>query len=212
MRIALAVVVALCFEAPWCFASAELIPVPVVEERVIRGGDRVLIRWGAFAAAVEEFELLLSTDGGRSYLIRVSPELEGRSVQYVWRAPNVSAAEARVRIRARIHGRETNGPPSGIFSLVRDPARPPERWLFREAGGWGEQEEYSRAPFNLERPGPGCALVADHSLPYPETPLRMAVPVPRSQGLPRHAAGCTPTDDAPITRRIVVSRFRPMRE
>jgi hypothetical protein len=212
VRIAVTVVVALCFEAPWCFAGAESISVPILETRELRGGDQVVIRWGAFKAGVEEFELLLSTDGGRSYLIRVSPELEGHSIQYAWRVPNVSAAEARVRIRARIDGREINGPPSAVFTLARDPDRPAERWLFREAGGWGEQEEPSRAPFNLRTPERGRSLGTAHSVPWPDAPIRIGFPIPTLRFQPRPVTGTLAGGGASGAHHAIASRFHPLRE
>jgi hypothetical protein len=153
------------------------IPIPILETPgEVRAGDRVLVRWGRFGRDVEELELLLSIDAGRRYTIRISPELEGAENRYVWRVPNLGAHDARVRIRARLDGREVNGRPSASFTMVQDRGRPRERWLFDEGGSGVEREIEARGAWGLAAATPGAAFDSDESEPLSEAPPRSPVP------------------------------------
>jgi len=139
------------------------LPVPIVDAAgLLRGGQTVVVHWEA-RHSIEECELLLSIDGGRTFELRISPELEGDRSHYAWRVPNLSAHDARIRLRARVRGHEVEGPVSGRMRIVSDTERPRERWLFRE-GGFSEdiaapaRAEHlgsnDRAEFHLARSQP----------------------------------------------------------
>ena len=97
-------------------ADAPCLILPRVD--AVRPGDEIRIGWSAGSNAIEELELLLSVDGGRHYALRISPELDPRVGAYVWRVPNLAAADARVRIRFHRDGREADGAPSESFRIA----------------------------------------------------------------------------------------------
>jgi len=102
--------------------AAHDLPAPVLDRTDLRAGERVVLRWPAIEGA-DEMELVFTVDGGRHYDVRVSPELSGGECRYVWTVPNVGVRAARVRLRARIAGRETCGPAGLAFSIASDPVR-----------------------------------------------------------------------------------------
>jgi hypothetical protein len=94
---------------------------PVLElpsDLVLHAGERFEIRWSGSGPGVDELEILLSIDGGRRFALRVSPELDARSGRYLWRAPDLSSANARLRLRFHRGGREIDGAMSARFTLI----------------------------------------------------------------------------------------------
>jgi hypothetical protein len=85
---------------------------------VLHAGERFEIRWSGSGLSLDELEILLSIDGGRRFALRVSPELDARSGRYLWRAPDLSSANARLRIRFHRGGREIDGAMSAPFTLI----------------------------------------------------------------------------------------------
>src|ERR1044071_234030 len=85
----------------------------------VRSGDRLRLEL-APPDGVEELEILLSVDGGRSYPVRVTPSLEHAPRTLEWNVPNLPAAEARLKIRFRVRGREIEAPPSAAFAIHGD--------------------------------------------------------------------------------------------
>jgi len=85
---------------------------------VLHAGERLEIRWSVSETSVDELEILLSIDGGRSFPLRVSPELDARAGRYVWRVPKLSSADARMRLRYHRDGREIDGASSAPFTLI----------------------------------------------------------------------------------------------
>jgi hypothetical protein len=156
------------------------LPAPVVETRAMRAHEVVHVRWTPLDDA-EELELLLSLDGGRTYPVRVSPELEGDETGYHWRVPGLSAPAARIRIRARIGGREVNGPPSDAFAIVSDPDEAPE-WVFHESGWWGMVDP-SRVAATMGRASPELRALR-RSLPG-EAPASFTLSPPPRQSSSR---------------------------
>lgn len=162
-------------------ANPAVPPVPTLEcgDRVV-AGQLVTVRWNAVGFDVEELELLLSVDGGRSFPLRVSPELEAGEGRYAWKVPNLGANEARIRIRARIAGREVEGPAGPAFRILAALGRPSRCWLFHENGWWGEATPDSQEPGSMG-PARGPTLQS-HTVSLPvEPPVRTfdTSPVPR---------------------------------
>jgi len=85
---------------------------------VLHAGECFEIRWSVPGPSVDELEILLSIDGGRRFALRVSPELDARSGRYLWRAPDLSSADARLRLRFHRDGREIDGAMSARFTLI----------------------------------------------------------------------------------------------
>src|SRR5438093_1704829 len=95
-----------------------MLPTPVVAGAEVHAGQWVTLTWRSLGDAAEEQELVFSIDDGSHYDVRVSPELKGDQCRYQWRVPNVGVHRARVRLRARIGGRERSGPASAVFRIV----------------------------------------------------------------------------------------------
>lgn len=83
----------------------------------VRAGEVVTLRWTVRGGAPEELELLLSLDDGRTFPLRVSPQLEGHQRVYRWRVPDVVASAARLRARMGDEQGEVDGPPSEAFRI-----------------------------------------------------------------------------------------------
>ncbi len=140
MNRALALLLALSFFSPVVAHAGDgsLVLDPLPAE--LRAGDVVTLRWSEPGHEVEEMEVLLSVDGGRSYPLRVSPELDARSRAYRWRVPELDAAAARLRIRVGHRDGERECPPSAPFRIAARPAtaarRPTPGATVHEAGWW----------------------------------------------------------------------------
>jgi len=116
---------------------AETWPIPrPLASGPLHAGDLVELRWAPPSGRAEELELMLSLDGGRSWHVRVSPELPGSSTSYRWRVPNLASANARLRIRMRVDGHETAGEIGDAFTIVSDPARDLTLSLVSEGAWW----------------------------------------------------------------------------
>lgn len=150
---ALIVLAVAAWTIPSVGAEADVPPTPTIGRDEIASGESVVVRWSAIDD-VEEMELMLSVDGGRSFPLRVSPELEGRDRRYVWRVPHVGARDARLRLRARIRGREVDGPPSASFAITLDPTRPAHPWFFTTSAGWTVPQPRSLDRCGLAPPAP----------------------------------------------------------
>jgi hypothetical protein len=142
----------------------------------------VEIEWAPAGAGTEELELLLSLDGGRTWHLRVSPELPGESVRYRWRVPNLAAADARVRLRVRRDEREIELPAGDSFTIECDPTRPAERRLVSEGPWWDGLEGAGEAAPTVSGSG-GPSLVAGRSSTASEDAPRLAMPVPTMPGV-----------------------------
>lgn len=115
----------------------------------LHAGDLVELRWAPQTGRVEELELMLSLDGGRSWHVRVSPELPGSSTGYTWRVPNLPSADARLRIRMRTDGHEMAGEIGGRFTIISDPGRPLTLSLVSEGAWWSGCEPAARVVDDL---------------------------------------------------------------
>ena len=87
----------------------------------VRAGEIIEIHWKAPGIEVPELEILLSLDGGAHYPLRVSPELDPLTGRFRWRVPNLSSADARLRIRFGHGASECWGEPSGTFRIIGAP-------------------------------------------------------------------------------------------
>ncbi len=66
---------------------------------VVAAGAAVEVRWTAPSEAQEQ-ELVLSLDGGRTFPIRITPEMSPRSGGFRWSVPDLPSAHARLAVRA----------------------------------------------------------------------------------------------------------------
>ena len=103
---------------------------------VVTAGQTVVLRWSALPADVEELEIVLSLDGGRSYRVRVSPELEAREGEYRWRVPDLPTSCARLMLRAGGEAGERVGALSPEFRIVHAAGVPRPDLGFHEGQFW----------------------------------------------------------------------------
>jgi hypothetical protein len=132
-------------------------------------------------------ELLLSLDGGATFSLRLSAELDPLQRSFAWRVPELPAAQARVALRAEVAGREVLVAESADFVIEASPeSTGPHEAVRREAGElWsvdavavpGETPQLpptlgagaERDTFGLETivaeldPRPGGSTIAPHS-------------------------------------------------
>ncbi len=118
----------------------------------VQVGDVVTLHWVDPGPLAEEMEILLSVDGGRTYPLRVSPELDPRAGSYRWRVPDLPAAGACLRVRLG-HGRdEWSCAPTAAFRIVAGGA---DAGACVHEAGWWERAGAERggAAGSLDRPG-----------------------------------------------------------
>ncbi len=84
-------------------------------------GAIVEVRWQSLCTArtgeVDEAEIVLSLDGGRTFPVRVSPELRPCATRFLWKVPALAAAHARLALRV---GSEERSETETIEILSRD--------------------------------------------------------------------------------------------
>jgi hypothetical protein len=74
-------------------------------------GSIVEVRWtslcnGPQDREIDEAELALSLDGGKTFPIRVTPELKPCTARFLWKVPALAAAHARLALRAGSEARD----------------------------------------------------------------------------------------------------------
>jgi len=138
----------------------------------IPAGQIVELAWSGLPAGTEEMEILLSLDDGRSFPIRVTPELDARERRYRWRVPNLSAARARLRMRLGRGRAEIETAPTPPFRIAGAVARSGPRALFHEGAFWtglepiGSPEHGMLAPqAGMDAADPASAAVAVRGRP-----------------------------------------------
>lgn len=93
-------------------------------------------------SGIEEMELVLSLDGGATFPLRLTGELEPGARRVGWRVPGLPTSQAVLGLRAGdADGAERIVLVSGIFTVVGDPSVAPDdirlaqgEWRTREAG------------------------------------------------------------------------------
>jgi hypothetical protein len=101
----------------------------------VRAGTTIEIEIGEAPRGVDEFELLLSVDDGRSWPVRASRELDAGERVVRWRVPNLPASAARLRVRYARDDREIEGPASAPFRIAGNDG-PQELRTFHEGNWW----------------------------------------------------------------------------
>jgi hypothetical protein len=93
-------------------------------------GSIVEVRWTSLCTSelkdreIDEAEVVLSLDGGKTFPIRVTPELKPCAARYLWKVPALPAAHARLALRAGSEARDTTESIevlSADFRILPDP-------------------------------------------------------------------------------------------
>jgi hypothetical protein len=103
---------------------------------VVAAGQEVDVRWVPLGPAVDEFEILLSLDDGRSFPIRLTEMMEPTLVTLRWVVPNLPSASARLRIRFGDNREEREAPIGAAFRIVGERADPVARLTYRDGEWW----------------------------------------------------------------------------
>jgi hypothetical protein len=121
------------------------------ERPTFRAGDVVNLQWTPLPPEAEEFELLLSLDGGRRF-VRLT-EMQGPGARTLeWRVPNLPSDDARLRLRMGRMGEEIELELSAPFTIVGREDRPVACVSFRE-GEWWTSQAVSVVPPDAQNPG-----------------------------------------------------------
>jgi hypothetical protein len=155
----------------------------------VRAGEIVELRWSAPSADIEELEIMLSLDGGRTYDVRVSPELDPRANVWRWRVPNLPTSDARLRLRLGTRRGEREGMPTRAFTILAASDRPIERRQVHEGRWWD-------GPDAFERVAPLASLGAPGESLQSSAQERAAALPPRT---PDVAEECVTSGSAPAT-------------
>jgi hypothetical protein len=177
------VVLALTLPATQALASAHAdVTGPVLVTGIREGvhaGEKIDLRWSGVDPSTDELEILLSVDDGHHFALRVSPELDARAGHYIWRVPNLAAANARLRVRFEHAGREIEGGMSAPFRITPNLVDAPAFAQIHEGAWWSGARESevaksagtlaaSDASFNAAGPANAPGILARGlSLPEP---------------------------------------------
>jgi hypothetical protein len=189
-------IVALCIAAP---ARAGPAPGPrlrVSSRGPVHAGDRIEFAFEGDMRGVDEFEILLSTDGGRTYPIRITEELNPATRRLTWRVPRMPCSELRLRVQFHRDGREIEGEESVSVPLIAreggDDALPIPQAVETE----GLPTPTRNRPSRSSGPETGRGENADREGRGPWTLQRLSsstvVPIPPP--LPRTGPGAPPDD------------------
>ena len=132
----------------------------------VRAGDEIVVRWAGVPADAREVELLLSVDGGRSFALRLTEEIDARSSEVRLRVPNLTTDRATLALRVGTDGRETVSALSAVFSIVRDPSLPALSVAWRGGELWAanandpDEERHLPAP-DLQPPYPALRSLVE---------------------------------------------------
>ncbi len=166
---------------------------------ILFSGQRVEVRWTALPPAVSECELLLSLDGGREYMVRLTPELEGTTRELAWFVPNLPTPRARLRLRVGLGGREIESATSAAFTIIGNSDAPLAtvhfargEWWTATVAGTSQTEIPTRkahlGPAGDQAPETFLALLTEEPLPIIFS--AGITPLQRPHGLRAGAARC----------------------
>jgi hypothetical protein len=193
-------------------AIAASLPVPVIDAAEVHAGETVTLRWRSLEGVAEELELVFSLDDGRTFDVRVSPELSGGESHYHWRVPNVGVQHAHMRLRARVDGVELSGPASTPFRIVANPVRAPGLWVYRHGEWW---EDRGGTPFDmpgLVTPPRSPSLAAEPAGQALAVTVRISVPALHAGPSSPAYAVAVAAPERPAPPSTTLQAFHPMRE
>jgi hypothetical protein len=159
---------------------------PPAAAGVIHPGEVIELRWRGVPRGAEEMELLLSLDGGRTYAVRVTPDLDTDRGAFSWRVPPFPSRQARLAMRINLAGREVFAGLSAPFRIAPDRRAAP--WTMRAHGG------------DLWLGGPEGAAAADVG-----RELTAGAPRPRISPLWPSLAAVAPDSPRPARSRTAIA-------
>ena len=175
----------------------------------VRAGATLEIELGAAPRDVDEFELLVSLDDGRTWPVRASRELEAGERVIRWRVPNLPASSARLRLRYARDEREIDGPASAAFRIVGG-AGPQQLKTFHEGNWWEGLESGASGGQEMLAPNAPPSLSAASSVQDFEAPgPGVVAPSPDVTAFAFGSSGSF--SSAPPPACHTSPRFRPLR-
>ena len=147
-------------------------------------------------------ELLLSLDGGLSFPVQLTPQLDPLLGSLDWLVPNLVVPHASLRMRVGVGREEIESTPSGVFA-IESTAGGPVTGLRYDFGQWWVQESGWQEPGRHPDPtaGPPVPRCFDGaSEGAPESDERRPLVVEAFQG---HRGGatfrtCRPAPEVPL--------------
>ncbi len=181
-----------------------------VPDRVTAGAT-ITLDVGHAPRDVDEMEVLLSLDDGRTFPVRVTREIAAGECRLRWKVPAFATASARLRVRFGASGLETWGPMSAPFTIATDGARP-ELHLFHENGWWEGLDPAPAAGAAGEFATDGAALVAGRAIEPLALPSTSSALSGRAPARPLWSLASS-APEAPIVpdRSTFHARFLPLR-
>ncbi len=170
----------------------------------VTAGEVVVLRWEGVPPEVEELELVLSLDGGRSYPVRLCPELDGRTRSFAWTVPDLPAEQARLMLRVGGEEGERLGALSRPFRIAHAEGAPRPNLTFHEGTMWTG----FRAPAGVP---PASLAAGAPSLDKAPAAGPGALPEDGAQAAPPlrlHAPVATPPSTAPRACRLAATAPR----
>ncbi|MFN2633337.1 MAG: hypothetical protein ABR610_07995 [Thermoanaerobaculia bacterium] len=149
------------------------------ESNRLEAGSLVEVRWSGLSPSANEVELLLSVDGGRTYSVRLTDELESEAGSWVWKVPRLDTNLARLAIRMGGDGREVIAAASRPFQIVPDPSAARIRLRWHSGEIWAEAEGGART----DRP------LSDGDLSASPESMTVLPEAPDAAEIPRRMAG-----------------------
>jgi hypothetical protein len=124
-------------------------------------GETVQIRWSGVPADAEEIELLLSVDGGETFSLRLTDELESTSGSFLWRVPGLLTDTASLAIRVGAHGEEIVSAPGPLFRLSHGPSTPAVLLRWKAGEIWVDSRDPDGTTFQGTRSTTGLSTHSD---------------------------------------------------
>jgi hypothetical protein len=167
------------------FKLPMLAPLP----RVLRAGDVIDLAWSGVPDDARELEVLLSVDGGATFPLRITTEMDVRRGHASWRVPNLPVESARLRLRIGTPAGELVAAPGGCFRIVADPRVPLDLDLLHEGAWWAGPRDLT--PLGIALDATPALGALDPLMLAADAPPRGACGTPRAF-LARAIAATTP--------------------
>jgi hypothetical protein len=180
----------------------------------VTAGEAVVLALGEAPRDVDELEILLSLDDGRTFPVRVTREIGAGERRVLWEVPAMATGAARLRVRFGQHRGgarevETWGPSSAPFAIVTRGEKN-DLHVFHE-NGWWEGLDPAPAPAAGHLDASAPRFVAGEAAPS-LAPTPTAVSIGRAPArLVAIADGPAPARPAFPDHSTIGERYFPLR-